>query len=195
MTGCTSASASEWCSAPWRPARGLRARTWPQSKIRVPLFAARTLNTVGQYRVILSRQVGALKSSLWAMPGGKEPNIRPKTIRREIADPAQTGQTGAGGPRVRSRDGLFFAAHATTRGLAIAPSSKIPGGGVAPPRRRRRSVRMRLRCAGRGQAIRDCDGLRSLVAIVCLVRCCRGRASRAAPSPRHTPTRSRPRCG
>ena len=24
--------------------------------------------------------VGALKSSLWAMPGGKEPNIRPKTI-------------------------------------------------------------------------------------------------------------------
>ena len=49
-----------------------------QSKIRVPLSAARTL--LKRHRSIPDHAiaaVGARKSSLWAMPGGKEPNIRP----------------------------------------------------------------------------------------------------------------------
>ena len=51
-----------------------------QSINRAPLFAARTLNATGQYRVTLCA-VRELKSRLWATAGGKEPNIRTqKTI-------------------------------------------------------------------------------------------------------------------
>ena len=45
-----------------------RARARPvQSTIRVPLFAARTLNATGQYRVAVRER----KSSLWDTAGGK----------------------------------------------------------------------------------------------------------------------------
>ena len=45
----------------------------------VSACAARTLNATGQSRVTLSLQKEHLKSSPWAMPGGKQPNIRPNT--------------------------------------------------------------------------------------------------------------------
>ena len=48
----------------------------PSSKIRAPLFAART-----RHRSMPGHSIAAvreIKSSLWATAGGKEPNIRPK---------------------------------------------------------------------------------------------------------------------
>ena len=57
----------------------------PSSPFRASVCAARTLNATGQSRVTLSfAAVGALKSSLWAMPGEKEPNIRLTRFHRRV---------------------------------------------------------------------------------------------------------------
>ena len=52
----------------------------PSSTIRVPLFAARTLKCHRSMPGHFIAAVSEIKSSLWATAGGKEPNIRPKTI-------------------------------------------------------------------------------------------------------------------
>ena len=69
------------CEGSSRPRTIHPSSRWPaQSKIRAPLCAARTLKRQTSIPGHAIAAVGALKSSLWATPGGKAPNIRPKPI-------------------------------------------------------------------------------------------------------------------